>query len=80
MWLRLGGDREQYLLPADVCQTETHCLVRARFEAESVDAVPVHQIEVRGAAKTALMLPKGSFIIEVENAKGVRLKSRQVRK
>lgn len=80
MWLRLGGDREQYLLPADVCQTETQCLVRARIATESADAVPVDQIEVRGAAKTALMLPKGSFIVEVENAKGVRLKSWQVRK
>jgi hypothetical protein len=80
MWLRLDSNREQYLLPADVCQTETHCLVRARVAAESADAIPVDQIEVRSTAKTALMLPKGSFIIEVENAKGIRLKSWQVRK
>ena len=79
-WLRLGGDREQYLLPADVCQTETHCMVRARVAAESADAVPVDQIEVSGTTKTALMLPKGNFIIEVENAKGTLLKSWQVRK
>lgn len=79
-WLRLGGDREQYLLPADVCRSEPHCLVRARFAAESADAVPVDQIEVRGATQPALMLPKGNFIIEVENAKGNRLRSWQIRK
>lgn len=80
MWLALGGERKQFLLPTDVCQSEKHCLVKARFAVESADAVPIDQIEVRSNTKTALMLPKGDFLIEVENAEGKRLKSWQVKR
>jgi hypothetical protein len=79
-WLALGGERKQYRLPKDVCQTEKNCLVRARFAAESADAVPIDQIEVRADTKTALMLPKGDFIIEAETAAGKSLKTWRVKR
>lgn len=79
-WLALGDERKQYRLPKDVCQTEKNCLVRARFAAESADAVPVDQIEARTGTKNALMLPKGDFIIEVETATGRSLKTWRVKR
>ena len=79
-WLALGGERKQYRLPKDVCQTERNCLVRARFAAESPDAVPVDQIEARTGIKTALMLQKGDFIIEAKTAAGKSLKTWRVRR
>ena len=79
-WLALGGERSQYLLPADVCQAEKKCLVRARFVSESADAVPIDQIEVRTNTKTALMLPKGDFFIEVESDAGKKLKTWRVKR
>ena len=79
-WLALGGERKQYRLPKDVCQREKNCLVRARFAAESADAVPVDQIEARTGIKTALMLPKGDFIIEAETAAGKSLKTWRVKR
>lgn len=78
-WLKSGGVRRQYVLPPDVCKTEKHCLVRARFAVESADASPIDQIEVHAKTKTALMLPKGDFIIEVENAVGDGLKTWRVK-
>jgi hypothetical protein len=54
--------------------------VRARFAAESADAVPVDQIEARTGIKTALMLPKGDFIIEAETAAGKSLKTWRVKR
>lgn len=80
VWLGLNGERKQYILPTDVCQTEKNCLVRARFVHESADAVPIDQIEVRGNTKTALMLPDGDFLIEVENASGKKLKAWRVKR
>lgn len=77
-WLRMNGARRPYLLPADICQAETHCLVRARIAGESANAVPVDQLEVRGGTGAALMLPKGAFIIEVENVAGKSLKTWRV--
>jgi hypothetical protein len=79
-WLALGGERKQYLLPKDVCQTEKNCLVRARFAAESADAVPVDQIEASTDTKTALMLPKGDFIIDVETVAGKSMKTWRVKR
>jgi hypothetical protein len=77
-WLALGGERKQYLLPKDVCGTQKHCLVRAKFANESIDAVPIDQIESRNTTQSALMLPKGDFIIEVQDSAGKSLKTWQV--
>lgn len=80
MWLRLNGARKQYLLPANVCQAETNCLVRARFVNESADAVPIDQIEAHAATKNILLLPAGDFVVEAETAASKSLKTWRVRR
>jgi hypothetical protein len=77
-WLQLNGARKHYLLPTDVCGTETACLVRARFATESEDAVPIDQVEVRAGVATSLLLPKGTFVVDVETASGKRVKTWRV--
>jgi hypothetical protein len=68
-WLRLGGDRQPYKLPKDICETTARCLVRARVAGESADAVPIDQIEVvANRSIPVLMLPKGDFVLEVKDA------------
>jgi hypothetical protein len=79
-WLRLNGERREYLLPKDVCGAETHCLVRARFAGESAEAVSIDQIEAKTNRANALLLPKGNFIIEVQDVSGNLLKTFNVRK
>lgn len=79
-WLAASGSRRTYALPPDVCQAEKSCLVRARFAAESADATPIDQIEARAGRKNILLLPKGKFTIEVEDEKGAKLKTWQVKK
>ncbi len=68
-WLRMGGLRSPHTLPPDVCGTARGCLVRARYEAESADAVPVDQVIVAaGTPAPVLMLPEGRFRVTVEGA------------
>jgi hypothetical protein len=73
-WLRLGGRRRAYPLPAEVCGTAARCLVRAFAADEGPNAVPVDQLEVvRGAGSRALMLPPGRFNMRVEDASGAHM-------
>lgn len=66
-WLRMDGLRAPHALPADVCAGARACLVRARFEHEGADAVPVDQILVTASDPVpALMLPAGRFRVSVE--------------
>jgi len=66
-WLRMGGLRAPHPVPHDVCAGARACLVQARFEAESADAVPVDQVLVTaGDPVPALMLPPGRFRVTVE--------------
>lgn len=66
-WLRMGGLRAPHALPHDVCAGARACLVQARLEAESADAVPVDQVLVAaGEPVPALMLPPGRFRVTVE--------------
>jgi hypothetical protein len=80
-WLRLGGSRSPYRLPKHVCGAAPRCLVRARSSREGADAIPIDQLEVLAERPaTALMLPAGEFIIEVEDPGGKPIKSFRVRK
>ena len=66
-WLRMGGLRQPHPLSPDVCAGARACLVRARYAAESADAVPVDQVlVVAGAPVPALVLPPGRFQVTVE--------------
>lgn len=78
-WLRLGGWRVAHHLDAHACGVATHCLVEARFVSESVDAVPIDQVEVTPASAPALMLPAGEFLITARAADGAVLDSARVR-
>ena len=75
-WLDLNGDRTSYRLPKDICESNTRCLVRAKFTSESKDAIPIDQIEVSGRHPTKiLLLPQGEFEITSEDPHGKQLKS-----
>ena len=79
-WLKLNGERREYLLPKDVCGAQAHCLVRARIAEESADAVAIDQIEAKTNQANALLLPKGNFVVESEDAQGKKLKTFNVKK
>ncbi|HEX8670507.1 MAG TPA: hypothetical protein VF710_01390, partial [Longimicrobium sp.] len=56
------------------------CLVRARYAAEPLTAVPVDQIVVTPSSPPrALMLPPGDFTVRVEGADGALLREERVR-
>jgi hypothetical protein len=74
-WLGLNGERRQYLLAKDICAAQAHCLVRARLADESAEAVPLDRIEAKTNQVNALMLPKGNFVVESEDAQGGKLKT-----
>ena len=79
--LLLGGSRSPYRLPKQVCVTAPRCLVRARSAREGADAIPIDQLEVLAERPaTALMLPAGEFIIEVQDPEGKPLTTFRVRK
>ena len=79
-WLSLAGARKAYLLATGICQKKLPCLVQARYQGESLNAVPVDQIEVRDEAKpTALMLPKGVLDIRVLDAQENLIQDFEVR-
>jgi hypothetical protein len=76
-WLQMGGLRSPLLLPAGVCGPVPRCLVKARPVNEGTDAIPIDQIIVDAEKPPpALMLPKGNFVIRVEDAKGNPLSER----
>jgi hypothetical protein len=80
IWLRLSGNRKPYQLPANICDSATRCLVRARVAGESFDAIPIDQVEVvTGRNIPALMLPAGEFTLEIEDATGKRQKTFQIK-
>ncbi len=73
-WMRMGGRREPFELPADVCGDAPRCVVEARASNEGEDAIPVDRVEVRaGEPVPALMLPAGAFVIEAKSASNERL-------
>ncbi len=75
-WLRMGGLRKAYTLPADFRKSEGAVQVEARLSSESAEAIPVDRIEVRAAQKPpALLLGQGKYVIEVKNAKDELLSS-----
>ncbi len=79
-WLRMGGDRKPYKLPAAICGPAARCLVRARVASESEDAVPVDQIEViSGRSVPVLMLPVGEFALEVKDAADKTVKTSRIK-
>ncbi|MGA9767963.1 MAG: hypothetical protein WBV94_02915 [Blastocatellia bacterium] len=79
-WLRMGGDRKPYKLPAAICGPAGRCLVRARVASESDDAVPVDQVEVTpGRNVPVLMLPVGEFTLEVKDAEDKTIKTSRIR-
>ena len=54
--------------------------VKARSEQESAEAIPIDQVEVTPNQRApALMLPPGSFALEVEDASGRTLQTRDIR-
>jgi hypothetical protein len=79
-WLLMNGLRRMYPLPAGICRGRLPCLVRARFAAESREAVPIDQVEITaGESSPALVLPDGIFIVEAESAAGTLLASFSLR-
>ena len=79
-WLRFGVARKPYHLTTNPCAGTARCLVRARFAAEDVDAVPIDQVEaVAGHTVPALMLPAGEFVLEVKDADDKMLKTWRVK-
>jgi hypothetical protein len=75
-WLLMNGRRRMYPLPAEICRGRLPCLVRARFAAESREAVPIDQVEITaGGSPPALVLPDGIFVVEAESAAGALLAS-----
>jgi len=75
-WLRMGGLRSPHTLPPDVCGTARGCLVRARLENESADAVPVDQvIVVAGTPAPVLMIPEGRYRVTVEGLGATTLRT-----
>jgi hypothetical protein len=79
-WLALGGVRKRYKLPQDVCGAADRCLLKARFAQESAEAIPVDELEViKDKAAPALMLPKGEFMVEVQDTSGKVLATRRIR-
>jgi hypothetical protein len=78
-WLRLNGRREPHTLPADVLGDEERVLVEARAAGESADAIPVDRVEVvAGVAVPALVLPPGTFVVEVRSAGDELLSTRTI--
>ncbi len=79
-WLSLGGDRKPYRLARNICGPAARCLVRARVETETGDAVPVDQVEVMtGRDAPVLMLPAGKFVFEVKDAADNMLKTYRIK-
>lgn len=79
-WLRLGGSRSPYRLPKNVCGIAPRCLARARSAREGADAIPIDQLEVLAERPaSALMLPAGEFLIEVQDPEGKPITSFRVR-
>ncbi len=65
-WLSPGGEGTPYVLPADIYQSRSRCLVQVHFASEREDAVPVDQLEIRKKTRrAALMLPPGMFLVRV---------------
>jgi hypothetical protein len=75
-WLGMDGARRREALPRGVCGAADRCLVRARLRAEVPDGIPVDQVEVvRGRPVPVLLLPPGTYRIEVEDAAGAPITS-----
>jgi len=80
-WLTLGGARRPYKLPRAICGTEPRCLVRARAAPESSDAIPVDELEITADQRApTLMLPRGEFVIDVQDSAGNTLRTLSVRR
>jgi hypothetical protein len=70
-WLRMGGLRAPRPLPGAICGPSPSCLVKAYSAGEKTDAIPLDEIIAEsGRPVPALMLPRGKFLIRVENAEG----------
>jgi hypothetical protein len=70
-WLRMGGLRSPWPLPGAICGPSPSCLVKAYAAGEKTDAIPLDEIIAEsGRPAPALMLPRGKFLIRVENAEG----------
>jgi hypothetical protein len=79
-WLRLTNIRGPYRLPKDICKTSARCLVSARIATESVDAVPIDQLEVRAENKaTVMMLPRGEFVVDAQDPDGKPIQSFRIK-
>ncbi len=74
-WLALGGARRAVPLPEDVCGQTRPCVVEARSIDEGPDAIPVDRLEVRAGEPAALMLPEGTFTVNVLDGNGAKVRS-----
>ncbi len=74
-WLGLGGARRAVPLPEDVCGRTRPCLVEARSTDEGPDAIPVDRLEVRADEPVTLMLPEGTFTVDVLDGDGAKIRS-----
>jgi hypothetical protein len=76
-WLRIGGLRAPQPLPGAICGPSQSCLVKAHAAGEKTDAIPLDEIIAEsGRPLPALMLPRGKFLIRVDDARGKQIGER----
>lgn len=66
-WLHQAGRRTAWPIPVRACGGDSICVVAARREAESEDAVPADRLEFQRGRRAALLLPAGRYLIEARN-------------
>jgi len=70
-WLWTAGDRRAWPLAPSVCGAAPSCVVLARLENESDEAVPVDALLVEaGRSPAPLLLPPGAYRITATDAAG----------
>lgn len=75
-WLLMNGLRRLHQLSKSVCHDRTRCLIVAKNLGESKDSVPADQIVAGpGNSTLALVLPSGSFLVDVEDSAGQKVTS-----
>ncbi|HEX6053052.1 MAG TPA: hypothetical protein VFZ21_27480 [Gemmatimonadaceae bacterium] len=73
-WLWRAGARRPYVVRGSSCSGHEVCVVAARLEAESADAVPRDVVLLRpGDAGRTLALPAGRYVITIRDPAGAML-------
>lgn len=68
-WLLRNGSWQEVSLKKFRFQVAFPCLIKAYYPGES-NSVPLDQIELRNPAEQSLILPQGSFVLELTDSHG----------